>query len=98
MQVWLGSRDGDGMPVELLEPWAVEQNDFLARVVGRHGAGPHHLTVKVKIVAPALELVRAAGMTAGDVDTSDPEWKEGVVIPNAADGTVVHPEEAHGHP
>ena len=25
MQVWLGSDDGDGMPVELLEPWEVEQ-------------------------------------------------------------------------
>ena len=47
MQVWVGTHDGDGMPVELLEPWAVDRNDFLARFVARHGAGPHHLTFKV---------------------------------------------------
>src|SRR6266571_1541492 len=62
MQVWVGTADGDGMPVELLEPWAVEQNDFLARFVARHGPGPHHLTFKVSSLAGALERVRAAGL------------------------------------
>src|SRR5205823_12251257 len=61
MQVWVGTRAGDGMPVELLEPWAVEQNDFLARFVARHGAGPHHLTFKVADLAGALDRVRRAG-------------------------------------
>ena len=47
MQVWVGTRDGDGMPVELLEPWEVARNDFLARFVAKHGSGPHHVTFKV---------------------------------------------------
>src|SRR6185295_10809258 len=61
MQVWLGTDGGDGMPVELLEPWAVDKNDFLARFVARHDAGPHHLTFKVPALAAALERVRATG-------------------------------------
>src|SRR4029077_4696076 len=61
MQVWGGTADGGGMPVDVPEPWGVEQNDFLARFVARHGAGPHHLTFKVKSLADALERLRAAG-------------------------------------
>src|SRR5580700_2139921 len=57
MQVWVGTDDGDGMPVELLEPWAVVENDFLERFVERHGAGPHHLTFKVPDIAVALHHV-----------------------------------------
>ena len=36
------------MTIELLEPWAVEQTDFLERFLARHGDGPHHLTFKVR--------------------------------------------------
>jgi methylmalonyl-CoA/ethylmalonyl-CoA epimerase len=98
MQVWLGSRDGDGMPVELLEPWAVDQNDFLARFVARHGAGPHHLTFKVPSLADALKRVRGAGFHPVNVDESDPEWKEAFLMPREAHGTVVQLAESHGHP
>jgi len=98
MQVWVGTDDGDGMPVELLEPWAVEQNDFLARFVARHGAGPHHLTFKVKSLADALDRVRTAGLTPVNVDVSDPEWKEAFLMPKEAHGTVVQLAESRGHP
>jgi methylmalonyl-CoA/ethylmalonyl-CoA epimerase len=98
MQVWIGTPDGDGMPVELLEPWAVERNDFLARFVAKHGAGPHHLTFKVTSLADALEQVRAAGLTPVNVDVSDPEWKEAFLMPKEAHGTVVQLAESHGHP
>jgi catechol 2,3-dioxygenase-like lactoylglutathione lyase family enzyme len=97
MQVWLGSDDGDGMPVELLEPWAVEQNDFLARFLARHGPGPHHLTFKVPSLADALERVRAAGFRPVNIDVSDPEWKEAFLMPREAHGTVVQLAESHGH-
>lgn len=44
MQVWVGTDDGDGMPVELLEPWAVDENDFLAVPrTARSGPAPSHL-------------------------------------------------------
>ena len=98
MQVWLGSREGDGMPVELLEPWAVEQNDFLARFVARHGAGPHHLTFKIPDLADALARVRGAGFHPVNIDVSDPEWKEAFLMPREAHGTVVQLAESHGHP
>src|SRR5215207_1445308 len=61
MQVWVGDDTGNGMSVELLEPWATEDNDFLARFVARHQAGPHHLTFKVHDLEAALERVRASG-------------------------------------
>ena len=98
MQVWLGSREGDGMPVELLEPWAVDQNDFLARFVSRHGAGPHHLTFKIPDLADALARVRGAGFHPVNIDASDPEWKEAFLMPREAHGTVVQLAESHGHP
>lgn len=98
MQVWLGSDDGDGMPIELLEPWAVEQNDFLARFVDRHGAGPHHLTFKVPSLADALARVRANGFHPVNIDVSDPDWKEAFLMPREAHGTVVQLAESHGHP
>ena len=99
MQVWLGTADGDGMPVELLEPWAVDQSDFLARFVAKHGAGPHHLTFKVKSLADALGRVRGAGLTPVNIDVSDPEWKEAFLMPKEAHGTVVQlAESSHGHP
>jgi methylmalonyl-CoA/ethylmalonyl-CoA epimerase len=98
MQVWVGTQDGDGMPVELLEPWATDRNDFLARFVAKHGAGPHHLTFKVKSLAAALERVHATGLTPVNVDVSDPEWKEAFLMPKEAHGTVVQLAESRGHP
>jgi catechol 2,3-dioxygenase-like lactoylglutathione lyase family enzyme len=98
MQVWVGTNDGHGMPVELLEPWAVDQNDFLARFVARHGAGPHHLTFKVADLAAALERVRGAGFHPVNINLADPQWKEAFLMPSEAHGTVVQLAESHGHP
>ena len=97
MQVWVGTDDGDGMPVELLEPWAVDQNDFLARFLARHGAGPHHLTCKVPDLAAALERVRGAGLHPVNIDASDPQWKEAFLMPRDAHGTVVQLAESRGY-
>jgi methylmalonyl-CoA/ethylmalonyl-CoA epimerase len=98
MQVWIGTSKGDGMPVELLEPWAVDRNDFLARFVAKHGSGPHHLTFKVADIAAALEQVRGAGFHPVNINLSDPEWKEAFLMPSEAHGTVVQLAESHGHP
>jgi methylmalonyl-CoA/ethylmalonyl-CoA epimerase len=94
MQVWIGDKTGDGMPVELLEPWEQERNDFLARFVARHGAGPHHLTFKVPSLDRALERARRRGIEPVNVDRSDPEWMEAFVMPRDAFGTVVQLAEA----
>jgi catechol 2,3-dioxygenase-like lactoylglutathione lyase family enzyme len=89
MQVWVGDDTGDGMSIELLEPWAVEHNDFLARFVARHGAGPHHLTFKVPDLLTTLERFRASGFAPVNIDLTDPEWKEAFLLPREAHGTVV---------
>jgi methylmalonyl-CoA/ethylmalonyl-CoA epimerase len=98
MQVFLGSDDGDGMPIELLEPWAVERNDFLACFVARHGAGPHHLTFKVPSLEATIERVRGAGFHPVNIDLTDPDWKEAFLMPREAHGTVVQLAESHNHP
>jgi methylmalonyl-CoA/ethylmalonyl-CoA epimerase len=95
MQVWVGTSAGDGMSVELLEPWDVERNDFLARFVARHGGGPHHLTFKVPDLVAALGRLRAAGFGPVQVDLSDPEWKEAFLLPREAHGTVVQLAETN---
>jgi catechol 2,3-dioxygenase-like lactoylglutathione lyase family enzyme len=97
MQVWVGTDAGDGMPVELLEPWEAEHNDFLARFIARHGAGPHHLTFKVPDLAAAIERVRSAGFHPVNIDMRFPEWKEAFLMPREAHGTVVQLAEAPGH-
>jgi methylmalonyl-CoA/ethylmalonyl-CoA epimerase len=89
MQVWIGSPDGDGMPVELLEPWDTARNDFLARFVAKQGAGPHHLTFKVPDLLDTIARARAIGVHPVKVDLSDPDWKEAFVMPREAHGTVV---------
>jgi methylmalonyl-CoA/ethylmalonyl-CoA epimerase len=88
MQVHLGDSTS-GMKVELLEPWAVEENDFLDRFLTRHGEGPHHLTYKVDDLEATLDRVRAAGHTPVGVDLSMPMWKEAFLQPRDAHGTVV---------
>jgi methylmalonyl-CoA/ethylmalonyl-CoA epimerase len=89
MQVWVGDKTGDGMPVELLEPWQAERNDFLARFLARRGEGPHHMTFKVRDLTAAIARAREAGIEPVNVDLSDPEWKEAFLMPRDAHGTVV---------
>lgn len=95
MQVRLGDAT-EGMNVELLEPWAVDKNDFLERFLTRHGSGPHHLTFKVDDLMATLERVRSAGYRPVNVYLSDPEWKEAFLHPREAHGTVVQLAESHG--
>ncbi|HET9730070.1 MAG TPA: VOC family protein [Acidimicrobiia bacterium] len=89
MQVWVGTPDGVGMKVELLEPWAVERNDFLARFIKGRGPGPHHLTYKVPDLVDTVARFRANGYGPVQIDVSDPEWKEAFLLPREAHGTVV---------
>ncbi len=89
VQVWVGDATGEGMTVELIEPWDTEQNDFLSRFLARQGAGPHHLTFKVPDLAAALDRVREAGYTPVHVDLSEPQWREAFLMPREAHGTVV---------
>jgi hypothetical protein len=88
LQVHLG--DGaSGMKLELLEPYGIDENDFLERFVTRHGDGPHHLTFKVDDLVSTIERVRTAGFKPVAVDLTDPNWMEAFLGPREAHGTVV---------
>ncbi len=84
MQVMLGD-----MAIELIEPYQVDSNDFMARFLARHGAGPHHLTFKVPDLAAEIERLRALGYSPAQIDLANPFWKECFLTPDVAHGTVV---------
>ena len=66
--------------VEVLMPWDVEVNDFLARFLAANGPGPHHLTFKVPDLAdghrPGPRLRDRAGR-----DRHEPPGVDGGVPP-----------------
>jgi hypothetical protein len=85
----------NGMKVEVLEPYLVEQNDFLRRFLDRNGPGPHHLTFKVKDIAGALELAERSGYRPVGVNLSNAWWKEAFLHPKDAPGVVVQLAESN---
>ena len=104
---WMSAGDGfgfspaqlayaDGMRIEILQPHAVERNDFLRRFLDRNGPGPHHLTFKVGDIQAAIDEVTAAGYPPVSIDLSDPGWQEAFLHPKAASGVVVQLAQAEG--
>ncbi len=87
-------RFGNGARVEVLMPYNVEVNDFLARFITANGPGAHHLTFKVPDLRAALEQVERAGFEPIGVNLSDPEWMEAFIHPKQATGVVVQLAEA----
>lgn len=87
-------RFANGARVEVLMPWDVEVNDFLARFLARNGAGPHHLTFKVPDLGLAIDEARRFGIDPINIDRSDPEWMEAFLHPKLASGVVVQLAEA----
>jgi methylmalonyl-CoA/ethylmalonyl-CoA epimerase len=84
MQVEAGN-----LRIELLEPWNVEQNDFLKRFLERSGEGPHHLTFKTHDIRRELDRVAEAGLHPVGVNIDNEFWKEAFIHPKEAGGTVV---------
>ena len=61
----MGDADA-GMIIEILEPFAVEQSDFLERFLQARGEGVHHLTLKSTDLRAELERLLAAGFSETD--------------------------------
>lgn len=85
---------GNGARLELLMPGNVEDDDFLARFLDRHGPGPHHLTFKVPDLDVALAAATAAGYSPIGIDRSEPGWQEAFLSPREATGVVVQLAQA----
>lgn len=89
-------RYANGARLEILQPWAWEENPFLRRFLDHGGPGPHHLTFKVPDIRHALERARKAGFEPVGVELGDPMWKEAFLHPRQAVGIVVQLAEATG--
>ena len=81
--------DAGACRIELLEPFNVEQSDFLERFLERSGEGPHHLTFKTDDIERELERASAAGFQPVGVLLGNPWWQEAFLHPKQAGGTVV---------
>jgi methylmalonyl-CoA/ethylmalonyl-CoA epimerase len=91
-------RFANGMKVEVLEPHRVDEFDFLARFLERHGPGAHHYTFKVRSLAEALEAVTAAGYEPTGVQLDGEPWKEAFLLPRETGGIVVQLAQATTEP
>jgi methylmalonyl-CoA/ethylmalonyl-CoA epimerase len=94
----LHAGDGDGgMLIELLEPWAVDQNRFLATFLERRGEGAHHLTFKTTDILATIEAFERAGVELIDQRLENPVWREAFARPRDAHGTIVQVVETTIH-
>ena len=84
-----GEDPGDGMTIELIEPWVADRFDFLARFIARHGDGPHHMTFKVDDIQAQLARMADAGLQPTSTNLSNPWWREAFFHPAQTHGTVV---------
>lgn len=88
VQLRMGDADR-GMTLELLEPYRVEEQDFLERFLRDRGPGPHHLTFKVDDLEAEIEHVRGAGLHPTGILLDSERWKECFLHPAEAHGTVI---------
>lgn len=76
-----------GGRLELLEPG--RENSFGTRFLARHGAGVHHLTLKVPDLLAAVALAAEAGLEAVDVSAEGEIWHEAFLRPSQIGGLIV---------
>lgn len=86
--------DAGDLRIELLEPYNVEQNDFLERFLQANGEGAHHMTFKTEDIRALLGTIEGAGYHPVGVNIDNPFWKEAFIHPKEAGGTVVQIAQA----
>ncbi len=86
---WTQLRFANGFVVEGLNPEPAPETDFLSRFLDRHGVGPHHLTFSVPDLDVAAARLRDAGIEPAPQVQRSTTWREVVIAPSDAFGTVV---------
>ena len=81
------ARFAGGAKLELLEPRA--EHGFAARFLDRHGAGVHHVTLKVPALLPAVAILEDAGLDVVDVAADNEYWHEAFLRPSQVGGLIV---------
>lgn len=84
------------MTIELLEPWDVDQNDFLVRFLAARGPGPHHFTFKTPDIETELERFRSLGFDPVGVNFSNAFWREFFIHPKQGHGPVIQVAQSDG--
>lgn len=92
------SDHGEGMKVELMEPWAAERFDFLTRFLDRSGDGPHHMTFKTERLVDEIDRLEAAGYSPVRTQLTNPWWREAFYHPKQTFGTVIQLAEPRFDP
>jgi len=77
-----------GGAVEIIVPDG-PPDGFLHRFLAARGAGPHHVTFKVRDVRDVLARARELGYEPVGFDDRDPGWIEAFLHPKQAQGIVV---------
>ena len=89
----------NGARLEMLMPWDVQVNDFLARFLDRSGPGAAPSDLQGRPISDvALDEVRQAGFEPIGIDRSNPEWMEAFIHPKQATGVVVQLAESSEQP
>ncbi len=78
---------GDQGRIELIS--SPDPENFINKYIDRYGEGMHHVTIQVESLEEAVESLAAAGITALDVDASNPYWKEAFISPRDAFGVLI---------
>lgn len=78
---------GDQGRIELIS--SPDPDNFINKYIDRYGEGMHHVTIQVESLEEAVESLAAAGVTALDVDTSNPYWKEAFISPKDTFGVLI---------
>ncbi len=81
------ARFAGGAKLELLEPRS--EDGFAARFLARHGAGVHHVTLKVPALLPAVATLEDAGLDLVDVSAEGDVWHEAFLRPSQVGGLIV---------
>lgn len=81
------ARFAGGAKLELLEPRSPD--GFAAAFLARHGAGLHHVTLKVPALEPAVVTLTEAGLDVVDVSTDNDVWHEAFLRPSQVGGIIV---------
>lgn len=78
---------GESGRIELIS--SPDPDNFINKYIDKRGEGMHHITVQVEDLEEAVESLRAAGIEALDVNTSNEHWKEAFISPRDACGVLI---------
>jgi methylmalonyl-CoA/ethylmalonyl-CoA epimerase len=75
-----------GGGIELITPCG--DDSFVTRFLAKRGEGVHHITFLVEDLKASIAEAQAAGVRVVDENHDNEEWREAVISPRSANGTI----------